>query len=303
MTRSLSALAFLLALPAFLEAGAPGPPNPVVMAVPAASVVVIGQIDEIEKKTVLASVEADPMSPKIEYQMATIKISDALLGLKGDKTVRIGVPVLTERDAKRYNLPPKLVLKKDVCLCLNPHHSGDFYILTTMSAMFDVKAKGFERDLETIKKYTSVYRDPIKALKVENQHDRARAVSLLLDRCNSERFNFKGARIAKVNVSREENELMITAISEAPFEYPNEVREKINPPPTMLDLAVKLQYHVRDLGFRLPDDPYPRSVPIKEESLEAREKKIAEWKKEIFESTKKFLKDNGDKIQFKKLPD
>src|SRR5262245_35094690 len=96
-----------------------------------ADAVVAGKVTGIEDKTVSAE-PAPGVKDKVEYQIAVIKIEDALVGIKNLTHVKVGTAKPPEGKPQirpgGYG-PPKLTVDQEGVFFLQKHPTESFYVL------------------------------------------------------------------------------------------------------------------------------------------------------------------------------
>src|SRR5205085_2177111 len=128
--------------------------------------IVVGKVESIEDKTV----KAKPIygGDDIEYQVAVVKVTEGMSGVKGLTHVKVAFPV----DAGGRPGPigrrfpqPKLEKDQEGCLFLRKHPTETFYVMTTADNVIDKKAPNFDDQLSQTKKLTKLIDGADKNLK------------------------------------------------------------------------------------------------------------------------------------------
>lgn len=136
-----------------------------------AEFILLGNVTEIDKDPVEA--ESGPgTKDKIHYTMATVKVNEALRGLKTETHVKVGF-------MPSGRSPLNLVEKQDYLLFLTKHHSGNFYTMNFMSPPLAI-TKDTNSTVDEVKAVGKILADPAKALKAEKAEDKALAAAALI---------------------------------------------------------------------------------------------------------------------------
>jgi hypothetical protein len=214
----LSCLALLLvSRPAAAFRVMVGPPS-VAQRVATSDVVIVGQVTGIEDKTVKAPSFPGDMT-MTEYKVATIKISEALVGAKGLSHIKVGfVPIAPVRPLRPggpfpplFNQEITLVKGQQVCLFLRPHHKESFNVaISSLGASIDKKAPTFAKDLVEARRVAKLLAKPMASLKSRSATVRLETAALLLQRY---RMFQQGAKLEPVDA--EESKLILLAIANA----------------------------------------------------------------------------------------
>ena len=190
-------------------------------------VIVVGKVAEIEKDLVQAV--PYPKAPtKSEYQVAVIKISDALQGAKGLSQIRVGWVVRTPNvvnpstDAPRLKIRPPFVqmevtlqADQEGVFFLKKHPEADFYVMVPNSQPLDKKAENFDKELGNVKNIIKVVAKPLDALKAEKSADRQLAAAVLLSKYGTyPEITDPTAQPKQEPINDEESKLILKALTE-----------------------------------------------------------------------------------------
>ena len=168
--RALILLVLLILVPSIASAKRAANRTPVQSAA-VVSVILLGNVTEIDKDPVEA--ESGPgTKDKIQYTMATVKVTDALRGLKTETHVKVGY-------MPSGRSPLNLVEKQDYLLFLTKHHNGNFYTMNFMSPPLAI-TKDTNSTVDEVKAVGKILADPAKALKAEKAEDKALAAAVLI---------------------------------------------------------------------------------------------------------------------------
>lgn len=175
-------------------------PSPIPQRVATADLVVVGKVVSIEGKAIKA-----PRFPgdkdKGEYQIAIVKIEDAIYGGKGLTHVRVGfIPPAAPLaqgvqvdggGGVRLILPIQsgrasvVVLQKDqeVCLFLKNHFDAEFFTAPMyFDAIYKANNPNFAKEVAEAKRCGKLLDDPMAGLKSEKPQDRFVTAVMLLAR-------------------------------------------------------------------------------------------------------------------------
>ena len=168
--RALFLLALLVLVPSVALAKR-APSRTPVQSAAVAEILLLGQVTEIDKDPVES--ESGPgTKDKIAYTIATVKVTEALRGLKTETHVKVGF-------MPSGRSPLNLVEKQDYLLFLTKHHSGNFYTMNFMSPPLAITADK-KSTVDEVKAVGKILTDPAKALKAEKAEDKALAAAALI---------------------------------------------------------------------------------------------------------------------------
>jgi hypothetical protein len=185
-----------------------------------ASAVVVGKVVRLEDKTVWATAGHGPR--KVEYQVAVVRITEGLHGVKGVTHVRIGL-VPRPRAGRRLTAAA-LRPGQEGCFFLSEHPAEPFYILPMP---FDVVArKGnprFAQELEQARRAARLLADPVKSLQARDAQDRYLTAALLVVRYRTPpRVPLE--RRGTEPIEARESGLILKALAEPDWKQPNPKR-------------------------------------------------------------------------------
>lgn len=170
MMRSLLLVVLLLVIPSIAVGKRAASRTPMQSAA-VVGVVVVGTVTDIDKDP-LVTTSAPGVEDKISFTVATVKITDAIRGLKTETHLKVGfIP--------NARTPLNLAEKQDYLLFLTKHHSDNFYVLNFMSPPVALTADT-KATVEQVKSVGKILADPAKALKVEKAEDKAFAAMVLI---------------------------------------------------------------------------------------------------------------------------
>ncbi len=175
-------------------------PAPVSQRVATADVVVVGKVTAFADKTVSAR-PVPGATEKVEYQVAVVRIDDALVGAKDTKEIRVGFRLPPPAPAPvpgpgggpvrigpiRKWREPSLVLDQEAMLFLVKHPEADFYVLPAYFSAIDKKGPNFANDLAEVRKAARLLADPKAGLESKNADERLLTAGLLISRYRTPR--------------------------------------------------------------------------------------------------------------------
>jgi hypothetical protein len=207
------ALAACLLAPLNLTAkdGAVPPPG---QRAAAAQTVVIGKVVSIEDKTVTA--KCYPGDPeKADYQIAVVKVDDAVVGAKGLTHVRVGFIPADTTTPRRRPAPVQLNKGDEVILFLQPHFEANFQIAPYYyDVVFKTQdEKGFEKVAADVKRAGKFLSEPMAGLTSKEAKDRADAAMLLVVHYRSGRAS--GQKVKEEPIDAKESKLILEALAAA----------------------------------------------------------------------------------------
>lgn len=168
--RSLLLVALLLVIPG-IALGKRAPSRTPVQSAAMASIVLVGTVTDIEKDP-LVTTSAPDAQDRISFTIATVKVTDAIRGLKTETHVKVGY-------TPNARTPLNLSEKQDYLLFLTKHHSGNFYVLNFMSPPVPLTAST-KTTVEDVKSVGKILADPAQALKAEKAEEKAFAAMVLI---------------------------------------------------------------------------------------------------------------------------
>jgi len=196
---------------------------PVPQRVAQADIVVVGKVTNIEKKSV--SLPQFPgAEDKSEYQVAVVKIEDAIKGAKDVTSIRVGMVQQPPAPVGRPGGPrirpgirmPTLTQDEEVCLFLKPHHSGEFYVMQAYFDMVDKKNENFEKEVKLAKKCAQLLRDPEKGLQSKDPKDRLLTAAMLISKYRTPTITSEGEP-KQESIRAEQSKRILHILAEAPW--------------------------------------------------------------------------------------
>lgn len=201
------------------------PPNP--QRVLNADAIVVGKVTALEGKTVKAE---SPLgnTQQVEYQIAVVKVAEALAGGNGLTHVKVGfvvpqaappvapppaikdrVPIRLPRLDNRLQ-PVTLGKGQEVCLFLKAHPKEAFYTVKSSVDVIDRAAPDYAAQVREVRLLAKAARDPMAALKSKDAAERFHAAALQLYRHRTA----TSSPLREELVPAEESKLILLGIAE-----------------------------------------------------------------------------------------
>jgi hypothetical protein len=204
--------------------------SPLPERVATADAVVAGKVTGIEDKTVTA--EVAPGAAKVEYQVAVIKIEDAVLGIKNLTHIKVGTikppegkPIIRPGGYQ----PPRLNVDQEGVFFLQKHPTESFYVLAgPLSVVNKAGNDNYEKELARVKECAKLLADPKAGLKSKSADDRALTASMLVLRYNTPR----PGETKRDPIDADESKLILGALAEGdwnPKQEPNSAQYNLSP--------------------------------------------------------------------------
>jgi hypothetical protein len=180
--------ALAVAVPAYAIMPAP---QPIPLRVAHADVIVSGKVTKIEDKTI-STTSYPGVKDKFDYQIAVVKVSDAILNAKGMKEIRVGFipppPPANPGGGRPIVIGPRFrgvtfTEDEEGCLMLTKHHECDFYILADhyYGAIKKANNTNYEKEVEETKKAAKLLADPMASLKSKDADERFQTAAMLIE--------------------------------------------------------------------------------------------------------------------------
>jgi hypothetical protein len=254
-------------------------------------IIIFGKVTAIEDGVVRVPIFDDPKN-KGDFRVAVVKIEEALAGAKDMKEIKVGFlpskPALNPKEPVPTMTGAPFVLTKgqEVCLFLQPHSSGKFYVPPLSSSRLLEKPKkkpdAFEKDYALVKRCVNLLDDADKGLKSKGAEDRLLTALMLLAKYRDPELAGK-AGAKEEAIDADESKLILQALAEFvgtgfpdnSKKYP-ELSRQMDWQFTALDLSSRLGCGEKD-GLEFPKD-----------------------RNKSFEEAKKWLQDNVEKYRIKR---
>jgi hypothetical protein len=262
-------------------------PPPVPQRVATADVVVVGKVTAFGDKTVSA-LPIPGAREKVEYQVAVVRIDDALVGAKDQKEIRVGFRLPPPAVAPPPPPPgggpvrigpirkwrePSLVLGQEAMLFLVKHPEADFYVMPAYFSVIDKKGPNFANDLAEVQKAARLLADPKAGLESKNADERLLTAGLLISRYRTQR---PGPAPKTEPIDAAQSKLILQVLADADW--------KAAPRPGLMNQLTSPQALFFRLGLQARDGwTPPRDF------------------KELPEAAKKWLKDNADTYRIERF--
>jgi hypothetical protein len=194
-----------------------------------AQIVVIGKVMKFADKTVKAP-QFPGADEKVDWQIAQVKVGDALLG--GDKDMKeikvgfvpppppgAGGPGRPGGPGGPIDIGPRrfgvsLQVEQEYILFLSPKANGDFYAVQNFADFIGKKDnQNFDKDLAEVKRCVKLLADPRSGLTGKEADDRFLTAAMLLVRYKMPRLGQDNAKTEKIDA--EESKQILLALADA----------------------------------------------------------------------------------------
>jgi hypothetical protein len=222
--RSFRALVSLFAVPLFVATASATVIDtkvPIPELAGGADTIVVGKATKIQPKQVQATPTARDKQ-KETYQIVEIKVSQALLGAKGETTVKAAVQCTTAGIGTKVMFIPTVPVSEgqNGCWFLRRHHSGKFYVLETGCLVAADGNADFKKDVELTKKCVQLLAKPDEGLKSKEAADRYLTAALLIRKYRGPQVTIWGLPNKEVKeepIAAEQSKLILKALAEDPW--------------------------------------------------------------------------------------
>jgi hypothetical protein len=212
----------VLSMPLPVQAVAIRPPAPGPVRVGQADALVVGRVVALEDKDVPAAPFAGATN-KVNYRIAVVKVTEAIKGVKGKDTIRVGfqappTPVAPGGGVRPFIRFRGVILQvgQDGLFYLNRHEKEDFYVLPAFYSFSSSQAPNFAQEVAVTKKVVRILEDPTPALKSKDAKDRLLAASALINRYRNRRPGT--GRTAPIDA--EQSRLILHVLADANWTQP-----------------------------------------------------------------------------------
>ena len=217
-----------------------------------ADCVVVGKVESIEEKTVKAP-RGRGVKEEVEFQIAVVKIDDAIAGAKGLTHIRVGF-IPPESTTYRRGPYQSLTKGKEVCFFLSPHGSANFHVLPDYFDLVDRKDNtNFDKEVAEVKRCAKLLADPAAGLASEKADERFLTAAMLLTRYRVQR-PYGPHRDKTELLDAKESRRLLEILAEADWTNRNQPANLMTP--TYLFSSLGL---TENDGWKPPDDL--RKVP------------------------------------------
>jgi hypothetical protein len=237
-------------------------------------------------------IEAAPAKgqPKVAYRIAVIQVTESIRGLKKDaQTVRVGfivsnngqpgvvgnVQVQIQGGLVRRQVIQNMNLQvgQDGLFFLAKHADESFFLAPNYQTFVNRQSNpSFDNDVKSAKEVCKILDNPVAALKSQNKDERYAAAAVLVSKYRS---NSTGLPMKQEAIRAEESKLILKAMAEGDWSV-GRFNATI---PTPYELFLQLGITAND-GYKL--------VNVRNQQ-------------DIMQAMQKWLTDNTDKYQVKKL--
>jgi hypothetical protein len=166
---------------------------PIYQRVGNADAIVVGKVTAIAEKSVTAKTVPNA-NFAVEYKVATVKISEALTGVKGLTQINVAFQVVNNnrpngpargpiRPRPIFN-PPSLTVGQEALMFLNKHFEEDFYVFAGNANQGPVNKQNnatFDKDVKEAKRCLKLLHKPAAGLKAKDAGERLLTAYLLID--------------------------------------------------------------------------------------------------------------------------
>ena len=209
-----------------------------VQAMTQSDVVVTGKVKDLEKAPVEAAQHAGQGAPLASYTIAVVDIQDSIKGADSLTQIRVGFPEGTPKPAPNKFDPPQqdvvrpirgmpsqaLTIGQEGCFFLQKHPTANFYIQVSYSTLLDAKAANFKTELAKVTNAVAVFKEPLKALKVEDKKERYINLRMLLQHYQSyPRSQVNATPAKRVEVPADVSKLIMNLVADLPEVTPDPV--------------------------------------------------------------------------------
>jgi hypothetical protein len=196
------------------RAGGLLPPAPIPERVSLADAVIVGKVTGFGDK--LVSAPRYPGGDTAQWQVALIRIDDAIVGGEGLKEIKVGfIPPanpdgLSDPTQRGFG---QLTLDEEGVFFLVRRPDGPFYVAQDAYAFIEKLDHRFDKARDEVKRCARLLADPRSALKSKSAEDRFLTAALLVTRYRAPRL---GAPVAGTEqVDAEESKLILQTLADA----------------------------------------------------------------------------------------
>ena len=181
--------------------------------------VVVGKVTGFGDK--LVNAKALYGDAKADYQIAIVRVEDAILGAKDAKEIKVGfvpqapapVPGPGPRPILRRYPQFTLNLDQEACLFLVKHPTEDFYVgVHYYDIINKANDPNFDKQMDEVKHAAKLLADPTAGLKVNDADDRFLTAGLLITRYKTQPIGGTGKTEP---IDAEESKLILQAMADA----------------------------------------------------------------------------------------
>ena len=175
---------------------------------------------------------------------------------------------------RRGPMAPELKEGQELLFFLSKHPSGDFYVMPGMSPPVEVKDENGKKELEAVKKVTTILADPMKGLKSDKANVRGETAAIMVMKYRS--YPEFGGEVDQVAIDADESKLILKALVEA------EWSQNIRPvpggaaTPNALQAFYQLGLNEKD-GWKQPVFPKPKPGQPPVDFAAIQKKAFVDW--------------------------
>jgi hypothetical protein len=233
-----------------------------------AQTIVVGKVASIGNDEVESTSPYVGATDKVKYKVATVKVTEVLSGDNKLTEVKVGFipPPKPDPNAKPPVIrpgirpgfqAPQLKEGDQVILYLAKHPTGDFYVMPGMAPPVDISNEQGKKDLESVKKVTTILADPMKGLKSDKADVRGETATLMVMKYRA--FPPLGGEVEQVAIDADESKLILKALTEA--EWTNNIRPGMLPGPNPVQAFYSLGLNEKDGWIAPVIAPQPPGAP------------------------------------------
>jgi hypothetical protein len=188
------------------------PPGPVRIA--NSDAVFVGRVTAIQPVDVEAA-QFPGAKEKVKYSIAIVEVKEAIRGLKGEKTIKIGfhVPAAPKPGLPRISgggfrgvLPQ---VGQEGLYMINLHHEGKFYNAPNFGYFVAAADKNLDKEIKTAKQVVAIMANPKAALQSKDADERLMAASIQISVYRSQKAPFPNKEVA---IDADETKLILDAL-------------------------------------------------------------------------------------------
>ena len=201
------------------------PPPPLPDRVAQADCIVVGKIIAVEDATVLAAPRPGA-AEKVRYRVAVLKVAEALKGIKGQETVRVGFPAPPEPGAGGLGIRPAgprfgttFQAGQEGLFYLTRHFQGSFFTAPRYYDHVPRNRPGFDQEVDLVRFAVQAGGNLAAALESGDPRERFFAAALLIHRYRT----FRGGPGRTEPIDARQSKQILTILAEADWEQGGQI--------------------------------------------------------------------------------
>jgi hypothetical protein len=224
----------------------------------------------------------------VAFKVAVVKIENNLAGAANTTHIKVAFvpPPKPDPNApppprggirppiRRGPMVPDLKEGQEMLFFLTKHPGGDFYIMPAMSPPLTVKDDNGKKELEAVKKITTLLADPMKGLKSEKAEVRAETAAALVMKYRT--YPEFAAEVGQVPIDKDESRMILKALTDADWSQNIRPRPGAGAVPTPLQAFYQLALTEQD-GFKPPMPPVAQAGQPPVDFGAVQKKAFVEW--------------------------